>query len=171
MTPSKTDFRALGVDDDKLSPTHDAISAWLLRAVLQPGFAERLLSSTHRAPVSRRITYEGIELEVPIEREGRLVGFADARLNFAGSANLWVEIKTDDRAIGALVRQIKSYQKAGATGLWLAVLPEASDGAREFLAHAGVGFYIVPPVPEDLVSLSERRAKLPVDDFVAIPDA
>ena len=169
MTPSKTDFKALGVDDDKLAATHDAISAWLLRGVRKPAFANQLILAC--TPFVKAGAYEGIELEVVIENgEGRMVGFADARLDFAGGVSLWIEIKTDDRAIGALVRQIKSYRRAGATGPWLALLPEASDGARDFLAHAGVGFYIAPPVPEGLVSLSERRAKVPVG-FDAIPEA
>lgn len=157
MIPSRTDPAVPGgIDHDKLAPTHDALSAWLLRALQARGFAESLLARvTTPDPLD---AYCGVEMEVPVMSYGRLIGFADARISFLSGLNLWIEIKTDDLAIGALIRQIKTYRQArGVSGPWLAIMPEASAGAREFLAHAGVGLLVVPTVPRDLVSATAHR--------------
>jgi hypothetical protein len=141
-----------------VDPAHDAISAWLLRAVKKPGTAERLLERANENMSVHFQRFVGIELEVLLaDQRGEVKGFADARLDFTDGISLWVEIKTDDEAIGALVRQVKMYRRLVPTAVnWLAILPQASVGAQEFLAHAGIGAYIVDrySLPPELFSAS-----------------
>ena len=165
MKPSNP-YDVVPTNDD---PTHDAISAWLLRVVQQPGYAEQMFAAV---PGLREhgCRYEGIELEVLIGADP--YGIADARLDFSSHLPLWVEIKTDDRAIGALVRQVKMYrQRIGQQGrYWLAILPYASVGAREFLAHAGIGVWFAPvEPPRELMSLAVLRSR--AAPFDSIPAA
>ena len=173
MKPSDTFVRLPGHgDEDHMSPSHDAISAWLLRAVRVPGFAERLLKMSRPGMAQHSRSFTHIELESLIldPTEDRVVGFADAMLTFSEGVRLWIEIKTDDNAIGALVRQVKFYKRfiTGDKANWLALLPDASAGAQELLSHAGVGLYVVGAVPVELVSVASRGD---ADPFAGIPDA
>lgn len=183
MRPSRPAMRVPGGDDaDKLDPSHDAISAWLLRAAKssernQRGrtWAEALLSTAHPAGMSHPHRFLSIELEHVLtdQETGRVAGFVDAVLRFDGGINLWIEIKTDDKAIGALVRQIKMYRGliggTDASNSWLAILPCASKGAVEFLAHAGVSTFTIPPdqIPAECYSLVSRLET--ADRFTPLP--
>jgi hypothetical protein len=169
MKPSSPVFKIPGgIDDEKIDPAHDAISAWLLRASYVPGFFEYLLALTPGMAL-HDCRYEGrVDMEVPVMQREYIKGFADGAIRFHDGTRLWLEIKTDDKAIGALIRQIKSYRHLlGAEGQhWLAILPHASAGAAEFLRHEKVGVYIVgegyeglPPMSQDLSSMTDRLAE------------
>lgn len=168
MKPSSPAFKIPGgIDEEKIDPAHDAISAWILRAAYVAGFPEYLLSITPGMTL-HDCRYEGIDMEVPVMQGDHIKGFADGAVTFRGGTRLWIEIKTDDKAIGALIRQIKSYRHLlGPIGEhWLAVLPHASVGAAEFLRHERVGVYIVgggfeglPPLSADLSSATDRMAE------------
>lgn len=114
--------------------------------------------------------FRGVELEALILEGSRVAGIADAVLDFSGGVRLWVEIKTDDTAIGALVRQVKMYRHLiSGDSNWLVVVPHASIGAREILAHAGIGVCVVSTVAEELISLTAReKAAKGTTDYSAV---
>ncbi|MBF6571698.1 MAG: hypothetical protein IVW54_22895 [Candidatus Binataceae bacterium] len=138
-----------------------------MRAARVPGFGESLLSRSRPSMRARGKRFIGIELEAVIvdPQTGNIAGFTDGLLKFDDGTRLWLEIKSEDTAIGALVRQVKMYKRLikGDSANWLAVLPEASVGAAEFLAHAQIGTYVVrggdglPDMSDDLFSASARR--------------
>lgn len=173
MVPSRPVVRLPGFQDpDKEDASHDAYSGWLLRAAATPGAPERLLALSRPQMAKHRHKFVGVELEALLWNEaGEVKGFTDGLLKFTEGVRLWVEIKTDDKAIGALVRQVKLYRSfiKGDSENWLAILPCASTGAKEFLAHAGIGTHIVDPtkIPSDLYSVSASREG--VDSFDPIP--
>jgi hypothetical protein len=179
MYPSRPEFRVPVVDvpgyEDAVLASHDAVSAWLLRGVAGAGFSERLLARARPQMADHGYHFTGLELEPALcNARGDVVGFADALFCFTEGIRLWVEIKTDDKAIGALVRQVKMYRRLikGDCANWLAILPHASDGAKEFLAHAGIGSLIVAPedIPSDLYSLTARlEARTALDAIPSSP--
>lgn len=173
MKPSHTAMRLPGFPNEDLGKTtHDALQAWLLRAVCVPGFGEHLMSRTMRTAPPMLV---GVETEAAIIENKRIIGFTDA-------LRLWIEIKADDRDIGALMRQVKVYKRSiiGDGAHWLALLPEASAGALELLAQARIGAYLIgettfPGLPSfgpDLVSATARReeAERKAGPFAPIPD-
>lgn len=165
MYPSRPEFRvpvvAVPGSEESVLASHDAVSAWLLRGAATPGFPEKLLAQARPAMASHKHRYLGLELEPALRGErGDIAGFADALFRFTDNIRLWIEIKTDDKAIGALVRQVKMYRGLikGDSANWLAILPHACAGAKEFLAHAGIGALVVAPedIPAELYSISLR---------------
>lgn len=177
MRPSRPTVYVPGSGDDNMSPTHDAISAWLLRAASyrprgghQPCGAEHLLSLARPELEFHDRKFQQVELEALLcDEQSHIRGIADALLHFSGGERLWIEIKSDDRAIGALVRQVKMYKRliVGDSKNWLAILPRASDDTKQLLAHAGIG----------VLDLSIRSAFLPAftapdtSAFASIPKA
>jgi hypothetical protein len=168
VKPSNPRIEIPGHKDN--DPTHDSLSAWLLRSVQVPGFAEKLLAAASPKLRGHHYSYEGVELEVLIGGGER--GFMDARIDFSEEMKLWIEIKPNDIAIGDLLRQVKMYRyrlgKEMEMQFWLVIMPYCSQGAREMLTHAGIGVYLVPDVPRELKSLWWLREGMTAMDY--IPD-
>lgn len=156
MKPSDTRPR-FGAGDQNSS--HDYIQWWLLQALKVPGYGD-MLGRLVGAQTSKNLHEDGsfkelirhkyvdaaIEVAVAKNLYDRfeIVGFIDVVLNFSQGVKVGVEIKTNNDAVGATIRQIQFYKSLKDISRWIVIAPGMSRMAADLLAQKRIAAISLP---------------------------